>query len=91
MAPLVFNGSPKKKEGFYSDKFLEMEIKDTRYIEIFNILEKIERLNKAIHFHRAIEEDVDELAIEQYGRIKAQLTEQLLQLLEEMDLHLNAA
>ncbi len=32
-----------------------MEIKDARYIEIFRTLEKIERLNKAIHFHRVIE------------------------------------
>lgn len=68
-----------------------MEIKDARYIEIFHTLEKIERLNKAIHFHKAMEEDVDELAIEQYSRMKAQLTEQFLQLLEEMDLRLNAA
>jgi hypothetical protein len=64
-----------------------MEIKDARHIEIFHTLEKIERINKAILFHKAIEKEVDELAIEQYSRLKEELTEQLIQLLEEMGLH----
>lgn len=67
-----------------------MEIKDAVQIEIFHTLEKIERMNKAIAFHKAIE-GPDKLAIEQYLQIKEQLTRQLLQLLEEMDLKLQMA
>lgn len=70
---------------------MSMEIKDAKQIEIFHTLEKIERLNGAIHFHKAMEEKVDDLAIEQYERMKAQLTEQLISLLEGMDLHLKVA
>lgn len=68
-----------------------MEIKDDRFIEIFHTLEKIEKMNKAIQFHRAIEEETDELAIEQYSRVKAELTEQLLKLLNEIGLQLKVA
>ena len=68
-----------------------MEIKDVKLIEIIHTLEKIEEMNKAILFHQAIEEEKDDLAIEQYVRIKAELTEQLLQLFDEMDLHLKVA
>ncbi len=68
-----------------------MEIKDARFIEIFHTLEKIEKMNKAILFHKSIEEETNELAIEQYSRVKAELTEQLLKLLNDMDLHLEVA
>lgn len=65
-----------------------MEIKDTRQIEIFHTLEKIERINKAIRFHLSQDQDADRLAIEQYMEVKTQLTTQLLALLEQMGLHL---
>lgn len=68
-----------------------MEIKDVKLIEIFHTLEKIEAMNKAILFHQAVEEERDDLAIEQYAHVKAELTEQLLQLFDEMDLHLKVA
>ena len=68
-----------------------MEIKDARHIEIFHTLGKLERLNGVIHFHKAMEEKVDDLAIEQYERMKAQLTEQLIGLLAGFDLNLEVA
>lgn len=68
-----------------------MEINDIRMIEIFHTLEKIERVNQAIQFHKTMKEKADELAIEQYSSVKSELTEQLLQLLEEMDLHLQVS
>ena len=68
-----------------------MEIKDAKLIEIFHTLEKIEKMNKAILFHKAVEGEKDELAVEQYTRIKSELTEQLVQLLDDMDLHLKVA
>lgn len=68
-----------------------MEIKDALHIEIFHTLEKIERLNRAIHFHLAMEEGQDELAVAQYREQKTQLTAQLLELLEAMDLKLHIA
>ena len=68
-----------------------MEIKDTKLIEIFHTLEKIEKMNKAVLFHRSIEGETDALAIEQYTRVRAELTEQLLHLMDEMDLHLKVA
>lgn len=67
-----------------------MEIHNERHIEIFHTLEKIERLNKAIHFHQVME-NKDDLAIEQYQELKAQLTQQLLKLLNGMDLNLEVA
>ena len=70
---------------------IKMEIKDARHIEIIHTLEKIERLNGDIHFHKAKEEKVDDLAIEQYERMKAQLTEQLIGLLAGFDLNLEVA
>ncbi len=67
-----------------------MEIHDVRQIEIFHTLEKIERMNKSIAFHRAID-NPDKLAIEQYGQVKKQLVDQLLELLAEIDLKLQVA
>ncbi len=67
-----------------------MELKDARQIEIFHTLEKIERMNKAIAFHKAME-NTDKLALEQYVQIKEQLTQQLLDALAEMDLKLQMA
>ena len=67
-----------------------MEITDNRQIEIFHTLEKIERMNGAINFHKATK-NPDNLAIEQYLDMKKKLTEQLLSLLEEMDLRLKVA
>jgi hypothetical protein len=67
-----------------------MEITDSVQIEIFHTLEKIERMNKAIAFHKAIE-NTDKLAIEQYLEMKEQLTRQLLHLLEKLDLNLQLA
>jgi hypothetical protein len=65
-----------------------MEVKDIRLIEIIHTLEKVEAVNKAIQFHKTTAVDTDELALEQYAAVKKQLTEQLVELLEEMDLHL---
>ena len=67
-----------------------MEITDSTQIEIFHTLEKIERMNKSIAFHKTMKSP-DQLAIEQYVRLKAQLTQQLLQLLANMDLKLQLA
>ncbi|MEK7256759.1 MAG: hypothetical protein AAB316_18540 [Bacteroidota bacterium] len=67
-----------------------MEITDIRTIEIFHTLEKIQRMNRAIAFHRAIA-NPDRLAIEQYQRLKNDFTQQLLELLGEMDLRLKMA
>jgi hypothetical protein len=44
-----------------------MEITDARQIEIFHTLEKIERMNKAVAFHKALD-NPDKLAIEQATR-----------------------
>ncbi len=88
MESLFLNRSTQAEERFRSVKLLVMEIKDNRQIEIFHTLEKIERINKAIRFHLSADQDADKLAIEQYMQIKAQLTEQLLELLEQMGLHL---
>lgn len=67
-----------------------MEIQDERMIEIFHTLEKIERINKAIHFHQEPASS-DALAIEQYQAIKYDLTQQLLNLLSELELNLELA
>ncbi|MEN0002674.1 MAG: hypothetical protein AAF798_00975 [Bacteroidota bacterium] len=68
-----------------------MEINDLRHIEIFHTLEKIERMNKAIHFHRLVDDQKDEIAIEQYRAVKKQLTEQLATLLQDLDVDLQVA
>lgn len=67
-----------------------MEIRDERMIEIFHTLEKIERMNKAIHLHQE-QAAPDTLAIEQYQAIKQDLTQQLLNLLAELELNLELA
>lgn len=67
-----------------------MEIQDQRMIEIFYTLEKIERINKAIHFHFE-QITPDKLAIEQYQAIKQDLTRQLLNLLAELELNFEMA
>ena len=67
-----------------------MEIHDVRQIAIIHTLEKIERMNKAIIFHKAIESP-DEMAIEQYHSVKKQLIQSLLDLFAEIDLKLQMA
>lgn len=67
-----------------------MEIRDEKMIEIFNTLEKIERINGTIHFHQA-QATPDLLAIEQYLSIKNNLTQQLLELLASIELRLEIA
>ena len=67
-----------------------MEIQDKRMIEIFHTLEKIERINKAIHFHQE-QAASDIIAIEQYQSIKSDLTQQLLNLSAELELNLELA
>ena len=67
-----------------------MELRDQRHIQIFHTLEKLERLNEAIQFHTA-QESIDQLAVEQYKEQKVQLTEDLVQLLREIDLSLEVA
>lgn len=64
-----------------------MELNDKRQIEIFHTLEKIERMNKAIAFHKAME-NPDKLALEQYEQLKKELTKQLLSLFKDMDIKL---
>lgn len=53
-------------------------------------LEKIERMNKAIAFHKATNSP-DLLAVEQYTSLKEQFTRQLLQLLSHLDMKLKMA
>lgn len=67
-----------------------MELTNPRQIEIFHTLEKIERMNHAILFHKATQ-NPDLLAIEQYQEMKDKLVQQLLVLLAEMDLRLGLA
>ena len=67
-----------------------MEIRDKKMIEIFNTLEKIERINSAIHFHQE-QATPDSFAIEQYLSIKNNLTRQLLELLAHIELKLEIA
>lgn len=67
-----------------------MEIKDERMIEIFHTLEKIERINKAIHFHQE-QASPDALAMEQYHSVKHHLTQQLVNLLSSLELNLEMA
>jgi hypothetical protein len=67
-----------------------MEITDSIQIEIFHTLEKIERMNKAIAYHKAMN-NPDLLAVEQYESLKEHLTRQLLQLLSNLDLKLQMA
>jgi hypothetical protein len=45
-------------------------------------------MNKAIHFHRFATNAPDQTAIDQYQATKQQLTEQLVALLHDLDLHL---
>jgi hypothetical protein len=91
MATSFFYRSTSPEKRIRSAKIHMMEINDIRMIEIFHTLEKIERVNQAIQFHKTMKEKADELAIEQYSSVKSELTEQLLQLLEEMDLHLQVS
>jgi hypothetical protein len=57
-----------------------MEIHDERQISFLSILEKIESMNKAIGFHKNLE-NPDLLAIEQYEKVKQDLINNLLELL----------
>jgi len=67
-----------------------MKLEDERYIQIVQTLEKVERLNRAIDFHEQ-QEEVDQLAVEQYRTVKAQLTEQLIDILRSLNLDLELA
>jgi len=67
-----------------------MKPEDERYIQIVQTLEKVERLNRAIEFHEQ-QEEVDQLAVEQYRTVKAQLTEQLIDILRSLNLDLELA
>jgi len=67
-----------------------MKPEDERYIQIVQTLEKVERLNRAIDFHEQ-QEEVDQLAVEQYRTVKAQLTEQLIDILRSLNLDLELA
>jgi hypothetical protein len=67
-----------------------MEIQDEVQIEIFYTLEKIERMNRATAFHLR-QEAIDEVAVMQYMKVKADLTKQLLALLATMDVRLQVA
>ncbi|MBK7873882.1 MAG: hypothetical protein IPJ74_26125 [Saprospiraceae bacterium] len=67
-----------------------MEIRDERMIEIFHTLEKIERINNAIHFHQE-QQKPDKLAIDQYQSLKSGLTQQLVELLAKLELNLEIA
>ena len=67
-----------------------MELTNPRQIEIFHTLEKIERMNKAIAFHKAMDNS-DKLALDQYLQMKKQLTKQLLAMLADLDLKLQLA
>jgi len=53
-------------------------------------LEKIAKVNSAIARHES-EENVDGLAVQQFRDFKKQLTEQLLELLEQMDIRFDVA
>jgi hypothetical protein len=57
-----------------------MEIHDERLISFLSILEKIERMNKAIGFHQSME-NPDMLAIAQYEKMKQDLINSLFELL----------
>ncbi|WP_439559150.1 hypothetical protein [Dyadobacter sp.] len=59
-------------------------------VEIQTTLEKIARANNAIARHEQ-EENVDELAVQQFKDFKKQLTEQLLELLQQMDIKFEVA
>jgi len=63
-----------------------MELQDEMQIRIVRILEIIERMNKAIAFHKSFEAP-DDLAIEQYQEIKNQVTQELFELLAEMEVY----
>lgn len=67
-----------------------MELTNPLQIEIFHTLEKIERMNHAMLFHKAAQ-NPDKLAIEQYEEMKNKLVNQLLELLAKMDLRLGIA
>jgi len=58
--------------------------------EIVVTLEKIARANSAIARHER-EENVDALAVQQFKDFKKQLTDQLLELLEQMDIRFDVA
>jgi hypothetical protein len=57
-----------------------MEIHDERLISFLSILEKIERMNKAIGFYQGMETP-DMLAIAQYEKMKQDLINNLFELL----------
>ena len=67
-----------------------MEIHDEVQIEIFHTLEKINRMNNAIAFH-TVQDEPSLVSIEQYKAIKSQMTHQLLELLEKVDVKLQLA
>ncbi len=67
-----------------------MELANELHIEIFHTLEKIERINRHIAFHKSAEQP-DLFAIEQWQEIKHDLMEQLQDLLAELDVPMQLA
>ncbi len=59
------------------------------YIEVLSTLEQIERMNKAIAFHQSFETP-DQLAIEQYQYLKNDFTRQLVELLKQLNIAVEA-
>ncbi len=57
---------------------------ESRHVPIFHTLETIERINKHIAFHQS-GENPDEMAIEQWQRIRADLQRQLREMLSALD------
>lgn len=62
-----------------------MEIENELDIEIFQTLNQIKRTEEIIKFHQS-QEDVSELAIIQYARMKDDLSNQLAELLSRYNL-----
>jgi hypothetical protein len=65
-----------------------MEIENELDIEIFQTLNQIKRTEEIIEFHKN-QEDFSELAISQYQRLKADLSNQLSFLLSKYNLNVH--
>ena len=62
-----------------------MEIENELDIEIFQTLNQIKRTEEIIRFHQS-QEDISELSIFQYRRMKEDLSNQLVELLAKYNL-----
>ncbi|MES2730659.1 MAG: hypothetical protein V4714_02890 [Bacteroidota bacterium] len=62
-----------------------MNIENPLLIEILTTLERIDRANKAIDFHKG-QADPDGNSIQNYARLKEDFTQQLAQLLKHLDI-----